>query len=99
MSEIATLKGMKCPQCGSDELVIKGKPGGAGKGVAGALLGGAAVNLIASGNAANDEDGIPVSIDGIPIAPDAGSKNYEGIGDTSIYDPIESFGVEFPSIP
>lgn len=46
-----------------------------------------------------DEDGIPVSIDGIPIAPDAGSKNYEGIGDTSIYDPIESFGVEFPSIP
>jgi hypothetical protein len=33
------------------------------------------------------------------ITPDAGNNNYEGIGDTSIYNPIESFDIENPSIP
>ena len=46
-----------------------------------------------------DEDGNLISINGIPIATDAGNNNYEGIGDTSIYNPIESFDIENPSIP
>lgn len=43
-----------------------------------------------------DENGVLISIGGIPIAPDAGNENYQGVGDTSIYQPIESFGVTLP---
>ena len=43
-----------------------------------------------------DENGVLISIGGIPIAPDAGNKNYQGVGDPSVYQPIESFGVTLP---
>lgn len=61
MSEIATLKGMKCPKCGSEELVIKGKPGGMGKAFGGAMLGGAAANMIVSSKAAKNVQSGPVA--------------------------------------
>jgi len=48
MSGEYTLKGLKCPYCGSGELAIKGTRGGTGRAVAGALLFGAVGNLVAS---------------------------------------------------
>lgn len=61
MNEIATLKGMKCPQCGSEELLVRGKPGGAGKAIGGVLLGGAAANMIVSSNAAKNVQTGPIA--------------------------------------
>ena len=61
MDAIATLKGLKCPQCDSEDLTIKGKAGGVGAGVAGALLGGAIVNLAASHSASKNVQTTPIA--------------------------------------
>ena len=61
MDAVATLKGLACPQCASEDLTIKGKVGGAGAGVAGALLGGAVVNLVVSHNASKNVQTTPVA--------------------------------------
>ena len=62
MNTIATLKGLKCPQCGSEELQIKeGKAGGTGKAMAGGILGGAIVNLVVSSNASKNVETTPSS--------------------------------------
>lgn len=62
MNEIATLKGMKCPRCGAEDLIIRGKPGGAGKAAAGVLIGGNVANLIASGRAAKNVQTGPIAL-------------------------------------
>jgi len=56
MKEIATLKGLKCPQCGSENLRVTGKKGSGGKAAAAVLAGGAAANMIASRNASRGDD-------------------------------------------
>ena len=61
MNTIATIKGMSCPQCGSEDLNIKGKVGGVGAGVAGALLGGAIVNLAVSSHASKNVETVPIA--------------------------------------
>ena len=61
MDIIATLKGLQCPQCGQEDLTIKGKAGGTGASVAGALLGGAIVNLAASASASKNVQTTPIA--------------------------------------
>ena len=61
MDTIATLKGLKCPQCGTEDLTIKGKEGGVGASVAGALIGGAIANLAVSHSASKNVQTIPIS--------------------------------------
>ncbi len=57
MSSIATLKGLKCPQCGSEDLLAVGKRGAGGGEIAAVLLGGAVANLIVSRNAVKEGSG------------------------------------------
>ena len=51
MSSIATLKDLRCPKCGSDDILPVGKKGAAGSEIAAALLGGAIANLAVSSSA------------------------------------------------
>ena len=61
MNITATLKGLSCPQCGSEDLTIKGKGGGTGRAMAGALLGGAIVNMAVSSHASKNVETVPIS--------------------------------------
>lgn len=64
MSDIATLKEMKCPKCGSEELLIRGVPHGVAKEAAGFLLAGSLANVVASKKAEKNGQTEPVA----PIA-------------------------------
>lgn len=61
MNSVATLKGLCCPQCGSEDLLIKGKAGGTGASMAGAFLGGGLVNLAVSSHASKNVETVPIS--------------------------------------
>ncbi|MGI6546441.1 MAG: hypothetical protein ACOX2M_08520 [Fastidiosipilaceae bacterium] len=61
MNVVATLKGMKCPQCESEELTIKGKVDGVGNSVVGTILGGAIVQLAVSKNASKNVETTPIA--------------------------------------
>ncbi|MDR0841688.1 MAG: hypothetical protein LBN26_09975 [Christensenellaceae bacterium] len=61
MSTVATLKGLKCPQCGSEAWDIKGKAGGVGASMAGTLLGGAIVSLAVSSHASKNVKTDPIA--------------------------------------
>lgn len=61
MNTVATLKGLSCPQCGSEDLHIKGKPGSTGAVMAGVLFGGAIANLAVSSNASKNVETVPIS--------------------------------------
>ncbi len=54
MQEVATLKGLKCPNCQSDQLIVTGTKGALGKAAATGLAFGAVGNLVAGKNAAGN---------------------------------------------
>lgn len=51
MSNIASLKDLRCPKCGSDDILPIGKKGAAGGEIAAAFFGGAIANLAVSSSA------------------------------------------------
>ena len=51
MSNIATLKGLRCPKCGNEDIIPVGKKGAAGGEIAAAFFGGAIANLAVSSSA------------------------------------------------
>lgn len=61
MDTVATLKGLRCPQCGSEDLDVNGKAGSMGKEIAGAFLGGAIANLAVSSNASKNVETVPLT--------------------------------------
>lgn len=61
MNAVATLKGLCCPQCGSENLIIKGKAGGGGASVAAAFFGGAVVHMAVSSHASKNVTTTPVA--------------------------------------
>ena len=61
MDTVATLKGLRCPQCGSEDLDVKGKAGSMGKEVAGAFFGGAIANLAMSSSASKNTETVPLA--------------------------------------
>lgn len=61
MDTVATLKGLRCPQCGSEDLDVKGKAGSMGKELAGAFLGGAIAHLAVSRSASKNVETVPIA--------------------------------------
>ncbi len=61
MDTVATLKGLRCPQCGSEDLEAKGKAGSLGKEIAGAFFGGAIANMAMSRSASKNTETVPLA--------------------------------------
>lgn len=61
MGTVATLKGLRCPQCGSEDLDVKGKAGSMGKEFAGAFFGGAIAHLAVSRSASKNIETVPLT--------------------------------------
>lgn len=57
MSNIASLKELRCPNCGSGDILPLGKKGAMGSEVAAAFFGGAIANLAVSSNASKQSAG------------------------------------------
>lgn len=55
MYNIATLKGLKCPHCGSEKLTVTGTKGALGAAIATSVAFGAIGNLVAGSNAASNQ--------------------------------------------
>lgn len=54
MEAIATLKGLKCPSCGSENINVKGVKGSLGKSIATGVAFGAIGNMVAGSSAAKN---------------------------------------------
>lgn len=57
MSTIASLKDLRCPACGNEDILPIGKKGAAGGEIAAAFMGGAIANLAVSSSASKESAG------------------------------------------